>query len=214
MSKYHEYRYPDESEEYRNARDKLLAAEIELRRKVEQVARQRRALPPGGELTDDFVFESIDGPLRLSALFEEEQDCLVLYSFMFAPGAKPCPMCTSMLDGLNGNVPQIKQRVSLAVVAAASVAELQSFAEERNWNNLRLLSGADTNYSRDYLGQSNTGSQMPMLNVFMQKNGKIRHSYGTEMMLAKSEDDQDPRHIDMIWPLWNLLDFTPIGRAD
>jgi predicted dithiol-disulfide oxidoreductase (DUF899 family) len=26
-----------------------------------------------------------------------------------------------------------------------------------------------------------------------------------------SDPGQDPRHVDSIWPLWNLLDFTPEG---
>ena len=48
---------PGESGEYRLARNRLLEAEIELRRMVERVAAQRRALPPGGAELDDYVFE-------------------------------------------------------------------------------------------------------------------------------------------------------------
>jgi hypothetical protein len=42
------FRYPNESAEYRRARETLLAEEIELRRHIERVAEQRRRLPPGG----------------------------------------------------------------------------------------------------------------------------------------------------------------------
>ncbi len=42
------YRYPNESPEYRRARTGLLAEEIELRRQIERVAEMRSALPPGG----------------------------------------------------------------------------------------------------------------------------------------------------------------------
>ena len=68
-------RYPGESAEYREARDRLLAEEIELRRKMEAVAAQRRKLPQGGEVPEDYVFQS-DGDggeptdVRLSDLFE------------------------------------------------------------------------------------------------------------------------------------------------
>jgi predicted dithiol-disulfide oxidoreductase (DUF899 family) len=49
-------RFPNESNQYRQARDALLAEEIELRRHIERVAEQRRALPPGGEVTKDYRF--------------------------------------------------------------------------------------------------------------------------------------------------------------
>jgi predicted dithiol-disulfide oxidoreductase (DUF899 family) len=50
------------------------------------------------------------------------------------------------------------------------------------------------------------------VNVFVRKGGKIYHSYGTEMLFGPREAGIDNRHVDMIWPLWNLLDFTPEGR--
>ena len=50
-------RFPNEDGEYRQARDALLAEEIELKRHMERVAAQRRALPPGGLVPEDYVFE-------------------------------------------------------------------------------------------------------------------------------------------------------------
>src|SRR5438270_4610401 len=78
-------RVPGESEEYRRERDQLLEAESELRRQIETVAVQRRALPPGGVVPDDYRFEDVsDGrEVRFSELFEAGQDTLVIYSFMF-----------------------------------------------------------------------------------------------------------------------------------
>ena len=43
--------FPNETSEYRAARDTLLASEIALRRQMEAVAAQLRALPPGGPKT-------------------------------------------------------------------------------------------------------------------------------------------------------------------
>ena len=51
--------YPNESATYRDARNKLLDAEIALRAQIEAVAAQRRALPPGGEVPQDYVFERV-----------------------------------------------------------------------------------------------------------------------------------------------------------
>ena len=82
-----EITFPGESREYRQARDRLLKAEDELRRLNEQVAAQRRALPAGGLLAKDYVFESaVDGKeVRFSELFAPQKDELVIYYMMHRP---------------------------------------------------------------------------------------------------------------------------------
>ena len=114
----HDIRFPGESEEYRRERDRLLEAEVELRWAIERVAAQRRALPPGGAVPDDYRFEeaSDGGTVALSELFAPGKDTLVIYSFMFprnsgdtrpGPGGatirwplegSPCPACPRILD--------------------------------------------------------------------------------------------------------------------
>src|SRR5262245_53754123 len=61
LAKKNGVRLPNESDAYRRARDALLAEEIELRRHIERVAEQRRALPPGGEVTKTYAFQSEHG---------------------------------------------------------------------------------------------------------------------------------------------------------
>jgi len=210
--------FPGETAEYRQARAELLQSEVELRRQIEQVAAQRRALPLGGEPPEDYVFQEtgVDGkdrPVRLSELFAPGRDTLVVYSYMFGPQMKePCPLCTSILDGLDAEAPHIAQTVSLAVVARSPLARVRDFARQRGWRHLRLLSSADNSYNRDYHGESPQGDQWPMLNVFVQRDGRVRHFYATELFSAGAERGQDPRHVDLIWPLWNVLDLTPGGR--
>lgn len=216
-------RLPGESAAYRAARDRLLQAELELRRQTEAVAQQRRALPLGGEVPKDYLFHegpaalAEDGParpVRLAELFAPGKDTLVVYSFMYGPKmAAACPMCTSMLDGLNGQVVHATQRTNLVVVAKSPIARIREHARARGWNRLRLLSSADNTYNTDYLGETPEGNQMPALNVFVRRGGKVLHSYCTEMLYAPSEPGQNGRHVDSIWPLWNLLDFTPEGRG-
>ena len=80
--------FPGESYDYRAARDRLLASEIELRRATEAVAAARRNLPPGGPVPADYFFQGVgaDGSptdIKLSELFAPGNDSLVLYSFMF-----------------------------------------------------------------------------------------------------------------------------------
>jgi predicted dithiol-disulfide oxidoreductase (DUF899 family) len=219
----HQVRFPGESASYRVARDKLLDSEIEMRRAIESVAAQRRALPLGGEVAEDYDFDEIVGvngeeevrTVRLSELFTKGMDTLIIYSFMYGPEmARPCPLCTSIIDALDGEAPHVVQRVNLAVVAKSPIKRIREFAAERGWRNLRLLSSEGTTYNHDYQGENSAGDQMPALNVFVRRGDKVYHTYCTELLFAKSEPGQDGRHVDSIWPLWNLFDFTPEGRGE
>jgi predicted dithiol-disulfide oxidoreductase (DUF899 family) len=208
-------RFPGESRGYRRARNQLLDAETKLRKQIERVAALRRKLPLGGEVPQDYEFEEENsGKVRLSQLFERGKDSLILYSYMYGPQMKkPCPMCTSFLDSLDGAAPHVAQRANLAVVAKSPIARICEFARSRGWRNLRLLSSSGNAYNHDYHGESPDGQQMPSLNVFVRRDGAIRHFFHTELMFAKAEKGQNQRHIDIAWPLWNVLDFTPEGRG-
>ncbi len=206
-------RFPNESPEYRSARDELLRAEIELSRQTERVAALRRRLPPGGEVPTDYPFEDEGGEVRLSELFGA-RGALVLYSFMYGPDMEqPCPMCTSFLDALDGQAHHVTRNVALAVTARSPIERIRAFARTRPWNRLRLVSCAGSSYPRDYHGESEAGAQLPMMNVFVREDRRVRHFWGSEMLYAPEEPGQDSRHIDILWPLWNVLDLTPDGRG-
>lgn len=220
---HHNVRFPGESPSYRAARNKLLDAEIEMRRAIESVAAQRRSLPLGGETPENYSFQEVVGvedgeelrTVRISELFARGMNSLIIYSFMYGPEmARPCPLCTSIIDGLDAEAPHVVQRVNLAIVAKSPIKRIREFAAGRGWRNVRLLSSAGTTYNRDYQGENSAGDQMPALNVFVRRGEKIYHTYSTEMLFAPSEPGQDGRHVDMIWPLWNLFDFTPEGRGE
>src|SRR6202163_551434 len=131
-------RFPNESAEYRRAREALLAEEIELRRHIERVAEQRRALPPGGEVNRNYAFVGETGPASFADLFGGK-NTLVVYTYMFGPQReRPCPMCTSLLSAWDGEVPDIQQRVALAVVARSPIERLVAFKRERGWRPLPL----------------------------------------------------------------------------
>jgi predicted dithiol-disulfide oxidoreductase (DUF899 family) len=219
----HSVRFPGESAAYRGARNELLDAEIELRRNIETVAALRRQLPPGGPVPEDYVFEelgegNVPRKVRLSELFSSGPavpDTLILYSFMYGPQMpEPCFACTSMLDALDGEAPHIIRRANLAVIAKSPIDRIMQFARGRGWRNLRLLSSANCDYNHDYQGETATGDQLPSLNVFVRRDGAIHHTYNSELLFAPAEPGQDGRHVDSIWPLWNVLDFTPDGRGE
>jgi predicted dithiol-disulfide oxidoreductase (DUF899 family) len=199
----------------------------------------RRELPPGGEVPEDYVFqgEGEDGELadvRLSDLFEPSKDSLAIYSFMFPrdpeddrPGPVreketanltlaegPCPSCVSLLDQLDGAVEHVRQNMNFAVVAKSPPGRVLTFAKERGWRRLRLLSSAGNTYNRDYFAETPEGAQRPMLNVFHREGGSIRHFWGSELFYAPWDPGQDPRHVGTIEPVWNLFDLTPEGRPD
>jgi predicted dithiol-disulfide oxidoreductase (DUF899 family) len=209
----HAIRFPNESVAYRRSRDELLKAEMTLRSEIERLAELRRALPLGGEVLQDYPFAAEnEKTVRLSELFV--RDGLVVYSFMFGPRmSEPCPMCTSILDALNGEVPHIRQRTNIAVVAACPIDRILSFARTRDWDNLPLLSSYETSFNRDYHAETPDGEQLPALNVFVRRDGRSHHFYNAELLYAPLEPDQSPRHVDSIWPLWNVLDLTPEGRG-
>ena len=106
------------------------------------------------------------------------------------------------------------QKVNLAVVAKSPIQRILEFTKPRGWHNLRLLSDANNTYHHDYHGENEKGGQLPMLNVFARRDGRIQHTWGTELLFVPSDPGQDGRHVDMIWPLWNLFDTTPEGRGE
>jgi predicted dithiol-disulfide oxidoreductase (DUF899 family) len=228
--------FPGESPEYRAARNRLLEREIELRRAMEAVAAARRELPPGGEVAEDYVFQGVgpDGApadVRLSELFGPGKDSLVIYSFMFprdpgdartGPAAGrtallplaegPCPSCVALLDQLDGAVEHATQQINLAVVGKAPLTRLVTFAGERGWRRLKLLSSAANTYNQDYHAETADGRQRPMLTVFQRDGEVIRHFWSSELLYAPTDPDQDPRHVGTLEPVWNLFDLTREGR--
>ena len=226
----HHLTIPGESAEYRSARNKLLTEEMALRRQVESVAALRRALPAGGMVAQDYLFDGDDGPLKLSDLFRPGIDTLAIYSFMYRPEAKlPCTGCTHFLDGLEGMVQHITQRINLAVVAKSPLPRLLALARARGWRTLPLLSTQGNSYDHDYFGDS-TGLpdavlkqqkfkddeawDMPMLNVFQRHGKVIHHFWGSELLYLPPEPGQEYRHNDALDSLWNMLDLTPAGRGN
>jgi predicted dithiol-disulfide oxidoreductase (DUF899 family) len=228
--------FPGESAEYRAARDRLLEEEIELRRAMEAVAASRRKLPPGGVVPEDYFYQGAGAEgaatdVRLSELFAPGKDSLAIYSFMFPrdpgdtrPGPAsgqsarlrleegPCPSCVAFLDQIDGAAEHAGQHLNLAVVAKAPLPRVLTFAEERGWRRLRLLSSAANSYNRDYLAETAEGAQRPMLNVFHRDGETIRHFWGSELFYAPMDPGQDPRHVGTLEPVWNLFDLTPEGR--
>jgi predicted dithiol-disulfide oxidoreductase (DUF899 family) len=209
----HKRRFPNESDDYRRARQSLLAEEIELRRHIERIAERRRKLPPGGEVTEDYRFESESGPRGLIELFGDKTT-LVTYNWMYGPKReRPCPMCTSLLSGLDGEMPDILQRIAFAVISRSPIARMLAFRKERGWRHLCLYSSAGNSFNRDYAHEDPDGSDNAAFNVFRREGKTVRHFWGDEMGAESADPGQDPRGAVDAMPLWKILDITPEGRG-
>jgi predicted dithiol-disulfide oxidoreductase (DUF899 family) len=194
--------YPNESTEYRAARNVLLAEEIELRRHVERVAAQRRMLPPGGQIAKDFEFISETGPTRLSSLFGDK-DTLMVYSLMYGPQRKaPCPMCTSFLSAWNGVAVNLRERAAMVVTARSPIERLVEYKRQRGFANLPAVSDLSGEYMRTYVNPDD--ADLPGFSVFNRRDGVVRHFYSSEMSGAMADPGQDPR---------GGPDLDPLARA-
>jgi predicted dithiol-disulfide oxidoreductase (DUF899 family) len=204
-------RFPNESDEYRGAREALLVEEIELRRHIERVAVQRRQLPRGGEVMVDYRFDGEHGPVTLANLFGDKRT-LIVYSYMFGPQReRPCPMCTSLMSSWEEKVPDIEQRVALSMVARSPIERLVAAKRARGWTKLKLYSDNDGNFTRDYVSAED--ADVPAYNVLARKDGAIRHFWSAEMGSETADPGQDPRGAPDLDPLWTILDTTPEGRG-
>ncbi|HEX4166130.1 MAG TPA: DUF899 family protein [Bryobacteraceae bacterium] len=204
-------KFPNESKEYRQARNALLAEEIELRRHIERVAELRRTLPNGGAVLRDYSFDSETGNKSFVELFGDKET-LVLYSFMFGPKrARPCPMCTAVLSSWDGAAPNVTQRVALAATARSPIERILDFKKERGWRNLALYSDSKGDFTRDYVSAED--GDVPALTVFTRRNGAIRHFWSAEMSMEMADPGEDPRGAPDLDPLWTIFDCTLDGRG-
>jgi predicted dithiol-disulfide oxidoreductase (DUF899 family) len=231
--------FPNESSEYRAARNALLKREVALRKELESVAEQRRALPPGPVVSDDYLFDAWDDDgnlikVRLSELFRQGSDTLFFYHYMFPRNSEddrprmagssvaelpreegPCPSCTLLLDQWDCVIPYLEGAdISFATVTKAPIERVMAFARDRGWRNVTLVSAANNSFKRDFHGEDTDGEQQPIMTVFHRdKDGTIRLTWASELLYEPlMAPDLDPRHVGTIEPYWGFLDLTPHGR--
>lgn len=215
-------RLKNEPETYREARERLLLAEIELMRHCERVAELRRQLPLGAVL-DDYVLEegprdldAGDAPIsqvRLSELFSKPDRPLIVYNLMYGKlQTSPCPMCTMWVDGFNAVVEHVTQNADFVVVAAADPPRLRAHGRARGWRNLRLLSAGKSTFRFDLGAEDGDGKQDATISVITRySDGTLRHFYTGHPWFSR---EIAQRGIDLLSPVWNLLDLNPHGRGD
>jgi predicted dithiol-disulfide oxidoreductase (DUF899 family)/uncharacterized protein YndB with AHSA1/START domain len=188
----------------------LRAEEIALRDQIERVAASRRRVPLGAPI-GEYTFRGADGAaITLAELFGDESDLLV-YHFMFAPDdGLPCSMCSMWIDGFNAVAPHVRDRAEFVVVAKAPIDKLNAWAQQRGWDNIRVLSSFESTFNRDFHAEDPDGDQVSSISVFRRNGDNVHHFY---QKFASTEEDGN-RGIDLLSPVWNLFDLLPDGRGD
>lgn len=208
-------RLAHESADYAKAREALLAEEIALRRRIEAVAAQRRALPEGPAIEKPYRFLDDNGrEVDLAGLFGRH-DTLIAYFWMYSPDRpRPCPMCTNLLGALDGNAADIAQRAALWVLGRSSVGRQKAFAGERGWRHLRFAKTLGDGFALDFGGlDPASGWEFPVLAVFRKDGDAVRLFWMGEISGEMADPGQDPRGAPDPAPLWTFLDLTPEGRG-
>ena len=204
------------------ARLDLLAAEKDLTRRSDEVARLRRQLP-WVKIDKSYTFDVPGrGRLTLAELFDSRRQLLVQH-FMLAPGwEQGCPSCSYMADHTDGMTVHLANRgVTMVAISRAPLAEIERFRRRMGWRFPWVSSyGTDFNYDFrvsftpdaiakgkiDYnFGQwSLTGEEWPGVSVFYRDDaGDVFHTYSTF-----------GRGVEVMMGTYRLLDLTPMGRDE
>jgi predicted dithiol-disulfide oxidoreductase (DUF899 family) len=204
--------------EYVAARVELAETERDLRRRIDEIAAARRAMPRGPNLAEyqfaegpvDLGLDEPARPVSLRDLFNGS-DYLFVYHMMFHPDdEEACPMCSMWVDGLHGVAHHIRQHTGFAVIAKAPLSKLRGLARRRGWDSLRLVSSHGTSFNADMRAERPSGEQRGMVSVFAAEGDQVRHIYS----LSQNFHDDTDGGIDVLSPVWHVLDLLPTGRGD
>jgi len=219
-------------EEWQAARDELLAEEKELTRRSDELARKRRELP-WVPVEKEYSFETADGTRPLPELFDGRPQLLV-YHFMFGPEYEAgCPVCSSIADNLNANLPHLRARdTTLICSSRAALDKLQGYRKRMGWS-FDWVSTVGPDFHRD-LGFLHTeeelrpfleGGEMPPavtqnaracgtdiaayvaegpgLSAYIHSDGAVYRTYVSTA-----------RGLEPVMGYYGLLDRTPMGRHE
>jgi predicted dithiol-disulfide oxidoreductase (DUF899 family) len=167
-----------------------------LRKQIAEVRREMREVQAGIEPqpVDDYVFSDSKGERRLSELFGDKDDLIVIHNM----GVK-CPNCTLWADGFNGIYHHMADRAAFVVSSPDPPDVQKRFAESRGWR-FPMVSHAGTTFAQDMGYRSDTGAWRPGVSVFKRRAGAI---------VRVSDANFQPN--DDFCALWHFLDLLPEG---
>jgi predicted dithiol-disulfide oxidoreductase (DUF899 family) len=191
-------------QEWRRARERLLAKEKEATRARDALAAERRRLPMV-RIEKEYVFEGPSGKASLLDLFEGRRQ-LILYHFMFAPGvdgwpAAGCDGCSFVVDNV-GHLAHLHARdTSFVLVSRASLAQIEAYRKRMGWT-IQWFSSAGSDFNTDF-GLTTDRGETFGLSVFLRDGGSVFRTYFTS-----------GRGVEALGSTWTFLDLTPLGRQE
>jgi predicted dithiol-disulfide oxidoreductase (DUF899 family) len=213
-------------EEWLAARLELLAAEKELSRQGDDVARRRHALP-WVAVDHDYAFDTANGEATLTDLFHGRSQ-LIVYHFMFGPDwDEGCPSCSSVADGFNQTHLHLQNHdVAFTAVSRAPLDKLLAYRDRMGWS-FPWASSAPSDFNYDFnvsfttdrgaAGQTynfrplhetvgdpaHVPSDLHGMSSFAIQHGVVFHTYSAYS-----------RGVDALWNMWQWLDRAPLGRNE
>jgi predicted dithiol-disulfide oxidoreductase (DUF899 family) len=154
----------------------------------------RNATEP--EEVADYVFANSNGTVRLSELFGDKPDLIVIHNM----GAS-CPNCTLWADGFNGIYDHLANRAAFVVSSPDPPDAQTKFAESRGWR-FPMVSHHGTSFAADLGYRAEDGGWLPGISVFRRERGRV---------LRVSDTSFSPG--DDFCTLWHIFDLLADGAA-
>ena len=175
-------------EQWLEVRLALLAAEKDLTRRSDALARQRQALP-WVRVDKEYRFETGAGRATLRDLFAGRSQ-LMIYHFMFGPKYQAgCPSCSSIADGFDGIAVHLRNHdTMLWAVSRAPLAKLDAYKERLGWS-FPWASSSESDFNQDFF---------VTFDERQQREGGIEYNYRREPPMQgnasewKLRADSDP----------------------
>jgi predicted dithiol-disulfide oxidoreductase (DUF899 family) len=172
--------------------EEIKELEAEIQEKKKRLAELIRQAP--AEKVNDYTFEGPDGNIRLSEMFGDKDELLLIHNM-----GKKCPYCTLWADGFNGIRHHLENRAAFVVVSPDPPEIQREFAEGRGWK-FRMFSCADNSFAED-LKFKGTDGYYPGFSTFRKdRDGSI---YRTGFRYFGPGDD--------FCSAWHLFDILPGG---
>jgi predicted dithiol-disulfide oxidoreductase (DUF899 family) len=181
------------AQEWQQARTELLIAEKDMTHALDALAARRRRLPMV-RFSDDYVFDTPDGPRTLADLFEG-RDQLVVYQFMDRGPDEFCPGCTAFTNNVADLADLEDTGVSWATVSDMPLAQIEAYRAKKGWT-MPFVSSHGTSFSAD----CGAGDGFA-LSVFFRDGSEVYRTYSTTA-----------RGVDRLMFVHNVLDLVPYGR--
>jgi predicted dithiol-disulfide oxidoreductase (DUF899 family) len=179
---------------YRETSARLAEYREQIAAICDKMREARSAAEP--EEVRDYVFTNSDGSVRLSDLFGEKPDLIVIHNM-----GSSCPYCTLWADGFNGIYDHIANRAAFVVSSPDAPPTQKSFVASRNWR-FPMVSHQGTSFAADMGYRGEDGGWLPGVSVFRCDANRI---------LRVSDTGFGPG--DDFCALWHLFDLLPAGAA-